>query len=629
MARLVGLLNLNASLTKMGRAYSTIWGEDLTDPFADGAIAEWLETGRIEHDTSHVRDLDAAALDPEARALGRRLADELAGRMAILGVFDEGCMGMYNAIFDDEYLNPMGIYKERLSQSALLAEMRLVDGSEARAAYRWLLDRGMEFRFGKDGATELTEDQVLDQLRLYIAAVRIADRFGCDAIRRSRRKRRCSTRWASRSTWPASTRAGPCAPRPVRPPSARSRAGHGEGPGVAAEAFDHWCSEELGCDSDPSGCRHDPQLDEHAQLIDDRPMLGQAPVGDLRDVHLGPTRRLVGRRDAHELTLHRARGGHAMDDPVAALEGVLDHVAEVREGHLQGHCRLLEAITRRGDAGLNEVVDEVRCEELVDEPEVAVVEDFERNALDHLLGVRGHVEPPMFRVLRGRGRSRSERRCGHPPSGNFPGTWSVKGRAEYFVVYGTIRSMSTERLTSTSYLVLGLLAREGPSTPYELERHVRATIGNFWSFPHTLLYTEPPRLAVLGLVAETRETEGRRRRIFTIRPDGESALAAWLDVPSGASTELRDLGLLQLFFADLTTAESRLRLAEQQLALHNAKLVAYQEDERLERRPALRTGQATVERWRGETLRMGLLYELAAVEFWTGAVASARLETEG
>jgi DNA-binding PadR family transcriptional regulator len=188
--------------------------------------------------------------------------------------------------------------------------------------------------------------------------------------------------------------------------------------------------------------------------------------------------------------------------------------------------------------------------------------------------------------------------------------------------------MSIERLTSTSYLVLGLLAREGPSTPYALERHVEATLGNFWTFPHTLLYSEPPRLAVMGLVAENRETEGRRRRMFAITPAGEAALGAWLDRPSGASTELRDLGLLQLFFADLAPAESRLHLAEQQLALHREKLAAYQEDERLERRPAARSGQRTVERWRGETLRMGLLYELAAVEFWTGAVASARSEVE-
>jgi PadR family transcriptional regulator AphA len=189
--------------------------------------------------------------------------------------------------------------------------------------------------------------------------------------------------------------------------------------------------------------------------------------------------------------------------------------------------------------------------------------------------------------------------------------------------------MSTDRLTPTSYLVLGLLAREGPSTPYDLEQHVAATLGNFWSFPHTLLYSEPARLEVKGLVTETREPGGRRRRVFTITPAGISALSAWLDRPSGAPTELRDPGLLQLFFADLASPDARLRLAQQQLAIHQAKLAAYQGDERLERRlRGSRAGQRTVEHWRGETLLMGLLYEGAAVDFWTGVVANARASAQ-
>src|SRR6185295_7653723 len=102
--------------------------------------------------------------------------------------------------------------------------------------------------------------------------------------------------------------------------------------------------------------------------------------------------------------------------------------------------------------------------------------------------------------------------------------------------------MSIERLTPTSHLVLGLLSREGPSTPYELEQHVRATLGNFWSFPHTLLYSEPTRLAAQGLVTETRELEGRRRRIFSVTPAGASALGDWLERPPDSSTELRDPG---------------------------------------------------------------------------------------
>jgi len=177
--------------------------------------------------------------------------------------------------------------------------------------------------------------------------------------------------------------------------------------------------------------------------------------------------------------------------------------------------------------------------------------------------------------------------------------------------------MSTERLTPTSYLVLGLLAREGPSTPYDLERHVAATLGNFWSFPHTLLYSEPQRLVALGMVRETREQDGRRRRIFAITPAGRAALGTWLDEPAGAPTELRDLGLLQLFFSDLAPASARLRLAERQLAIHREKLSTYERDARLERGgPVSGRGLRTVERWRGATLPMGLLYERAAVEFW-------------
>ncbi len=89
---------------------------------------------------------------------------------------------MYNAIIDDELLNPAGIYKERLSQSALVAKMRTVTQAEAEAVYRWLVTKGVKFDLGSDPATELTIEQVIEQCKMYIAAVRIAKEFGCDAI---------------------------------------------------------------------------------------------------------------------------------------------------------------------------------------------------------------------------------------------------------------------------------------------------------------------------------------------------------------------------------------------------------------------------------------------------------------
>jgi hypothetical protein len=179
---LVGLLNLNGSLTKMGVRYSTIWSEDFKDERFLQGIRQWLQTGSIAHGTSHVRDLDPSQLPVAESQLGVALARQLKQDKAILGVFDEGCMGMYNAIIDDELLNPCGIYKERLSQSALVAEMRLVADEEAQAARNWLDEKGMRFSVGTDDATELTDAQILEQLKMYIAALRMADAFRCDAI---------------------------------------------------------------------------------------------------------------------------------------------------------------------------------------------------------------------------------------------------------------------------------------------------------------------------------------------------------------------------------------------------------------------------------------------------------------
>jgi hypothetical protein len=178
---LVGLLNLTASLTKAGVPHSTLWSRDFTDEWAISGLKTWLETGELEHDTSHVRDLPPLGTDPEV-ALGQALAAQLSNEKAIIGVFDEGCMGMYNAIFDDELLNPLGIYKERLSQSALVAEMSTVSDEEAKAVRAWLDDAGMTFHTGTDEATELTDSQLLSQFKMYVAALRIADDFGLDAV---------------------------------------------------------------------------------------------------------------------------------------------------------------------------------------------------------------------------------------------------------------------------------------------------------------------------------------------------------------------------------------------------------------------------------------------------------------
>jgi hypothetical protein len=179
---LVGMLNLNASLTKAGKKYSSLWGEDFGAPEFSKNLKTWLEKGEVKHPIKHVTKLKNVKIPAAERKLGEALATQLVREKAIMGVFDEGCMGMYNAIIPDELLNPTGVYKERLSQSALYYETTQVSDDEAKAVYQWMVDRGMKFVIGTNRETDLTLDQVLTQCKMYIAALRIADDFGCDCI---------------------------------------------------------------------------------------------------------------------------------------------------------------------------------------------------------------------------------------------------------------------------------------------------------------------------------------------------------------------------------------------------------------------------------------------------------------
>src|SRR5687768_11978817 len=128
---LVGMLNLNGSLTKAGVRYSTLWSENFTDRFFKDGLRDWLETGQVRHDQSHVRDFEMVRLNLEDEAVGRKFAREFRARKAIMGVFDEGCMGMFNAIVPDDLLHATGVFKERLSQSSLYAEMLRVENEAA------------------------------------------------------------------------------------------------------------------------------------------------------------------------------------------------------------------------------------------------------------------------------------------------------------------------------------------------------------------------------------------------------------------------------------------------------------------------------------------------------------------
>jgi DNA-binding PadR family transcriptional regulator len=188
--------------------------------------------------------------------------------------------------------------------------------------------------------------------------------------------------------------------------------------------------------------------------------------------------------------------------------------------------------------------------------------------------------------------------------------------------------MSRSDLTPVSYVVLGLVARDGPSTPYALKTAVGRGVAHFWPFPHSQIYAETERLAGLGLLAEQREQTGRRRRSYRITAGGRAALAAWLAEPAEELPQFRSLGLLKLFFSQHAGPGDVAELATAQVELHRqvveltAAIV-----ERLQARPDL-PGQLAVAELMGDAYRvMGEHWERVAetAAGWEGrAAAQAR-----
>ena len=165
--------------------------------------------------------------------------------------------------------------------------------------------------------------------------------------------------------------------------------------------------------------------------------------------------------------------------------------------------------------------------------------------------------------------------------------------------------MQETTLTPTSYIVLGLLEMIGPATPYQLKQRATTSVGNFWSVQHAQFYTEPERLTKAGLLSEDRERGGRRRKLYTLEKAGRQALESWRREPTSGLSELRDPGLLRLFFGAPPEP-----LAAAQLEAHRAHLAGY-EQMRAEAAESVRPGARAA-------LEAGIAHEREWVRFWEG-----------
>lgn len=171
----------------------------------------------------------------------------------------------------------------------------------------------------------------------------------------------------------------------------------------------------------------------------------------------------------------------------------------------------------------------------------------------------------------------------------------------------------SNKLTTTSYIILGMVALRGPSTPYDLKRAVGRSIGYFWPFPHAQIYSEPERLVTAELLQVELEAGGRHRRTYSITNDGWCQLRDWLKTPVAEVFQIRNVAEIKLFFAELGSPSDVVELARQQVASHRERLATF---EAMQKQFANQSELAP----RLIPLALGLELERVALKFWEAQI---------
>ena len=166
------------------------------------------------------------------------------------------------------------------------------------------------------------------------------------------------------------------------------------------------------------------------------------------------------------------------------------------------------------------------------------------------------------------------------------------------------------KLHKSAYLVLGMIAA-GYATGYEISKQAALTSRFFWAAGDGQVYPQLRRLTELGLIEGQRESRGEREKnVYRLTDPGRLALHEWLTSTAAPMWELRDEGLLKLFFAGELSTEQLLERIEVIRRAHEGAIERLQEIETVARdHPAALLTQ-----------RFGLALHTAAVE-WCDQIA--------
>jgi PadR family transcriptional regulator, regulatory protein AphA len=105
-------------------------------------------------------------------------------------------------------------------------------------------------------------------------------------------------------------------------------------------------------------------------------------------------------------------------------------------------------------------------------------------------------------------------------------------------------------LSPTGRVILGMIAF-GKRTGYDIKTFVDRTARYFWAASYGQIYPELKRLEDQGLIRGKPEPSGgRARMVYDLTESGKTVLESWLGADKEPSYELRDEGMLKLFFSD-------------------------------------------------------------------------------
>jgi PadR family transcriptional regulator, regulatory protein AphA len=123
---------------------------------------------------------------------------------------------------------------------------------------------------------------------------------------------------------------------------------------------------------------------------------------------------------------------------------------------------------------------------------------------------------------------------------------------------GPVPGPDHPEVAAPGYVVLGMIGL-GARSGYEIKQLVGQSIRFFWTISPVQIYPSLRQLAEAGFVTGRPEPRGRRpRQVYEITEAGRAALRQWLRRADPMPFELRDLGLVKLFFADaLEPGEAR------------------------------------------------------------------------